>query len=294
MELSTQLKKILKLHQVEFIEAGIYRCDSLDFGLGHVFGGQVMGQALASAQQQVPEHRILHSLHAYFLRSGDESLPIVYRVENMRDGRTYSARRVEAIQKGQPIFYMTCSFKEPEKGLEHQIAMPEVSQPEALESQAVLMQPYLDQLPKHAHAFFEADAAFEMRPVEPLNLISDGQRSSRQHVWLRANGTLPTTQRRVHQYLLAYISDFNFLLAATRVHGISLVSGKVRMATIDHAMWFHQLIDLNEWILYEVEHSFSGGGRAFVSGRMFTQQGTLVAQMTQEGMLRLKSSAVTN
>lgn len=293
MESSTHLKKLLKLHQVEFIEEGIYRCDSDDLGLGHVFGGQVMGQALASAQQQVPEHRMLHSLHAYFLRAGDASLPIVYRVENMRDGQSYSARRVEAIQKGQPIFYMTCSFKEPEKGLEHQISMPTVPDPATLENQVVLMQPYLNKLPKHMHAFFEAEAAFEMKPVETLNLIPGEQRLCRQHVWLRANGFIPTSQRRVHQSLLAYISDFNFLLAATRVHGLSLMSNQMRMATIDHAMWFHQLNDLNEWILYEVEHSFSGGGRAFVSGRMFNQQGTLVAQMTQEGMLRLKSSAET-
>tara|TARA_B100001094_G_C18195576_1_gene810569 strand:- start:1549 stop:2409 length:861 start_codon:yes stop_codon:yes gene_type:complete len=282
------LKDLIHLHEVEVIEQGLYRCHSQTLGFGHVFGGQVMGQALAAAKQRVPSDRILHSFHAYFLRAGDDTLPIVYRVEVMRDGGTYSARRVEAIQKGQPIFYATCSFKQPEEGLEYQAQMPQVPMPETLQNQAQLAAPWRDKLPPSMQVLFSEEAAFEFRPVDAIDPRSQEKQEPTFAVWLKANGQL-SDDLRMHRYLLAYASDFNFLTTASRPHGLSFLDPQLNMATIDHAMWFHRSFRVDEWLLYVVENSSTGGGRAFVQGRFFTKEGLLVAQTTQEGVFRLRS-----
>ena len=284
--MSQVLDDLLSLLSLEQIEVGLYRGQSQDLGFGHVFGGQVMGQALSAAAQTVDSERQVHSFHSYFLRAGDEKLPIVYDVENMRDGGSFSARRVKAIQKGRPIFYMTCSFQKPEQGLDHQSQMPDVPGPEGLLNQQELASTLRDKVPRKVLEKFMADSPLEMRLVNPCNPMAPNQREPIRHVWIRANGKVPN-DLSVHEYLLAYASDFNFLVTAAQPHGVSFLTLGMRMATIDHAMWFHRPLDLSQWLLYSIDSPNAGGGRGFVRGEFYTQSGELVASATQEGLIRL-------
>ncbi|WP_281213617.1 acyl-CoA thioesterase II [Shewanella insulae] len=284
--MSQVLDDLLSLLSLEQIEVGLYRGQSQDLGFGHVFGGQVMGQALSAAAQTVDNERQVHSFHSYFLRAGDEKQPIVYDVENMRDGGSFSARRVKAIQKGRPIFYMTCSFQKPEKGLDHQSKMPDVPGPDGLLNQQELASTLRDKVPRKVLEKFMADSPLEMRLVNPCNPMAPIQSEPIRHVWIRANGKVPN-DLSVHEYLLAYASDFNFLVTAAQPHGVSFLTPGMRMATIDHAMWFHRPLDLSQWLLYSIDSPNAGGGRGFVRGEFYTQGGELVASATQEGLIRL-------
>ncbi|ABO24422.1 acyl-CoA thioesterase II [Shewanella loihica] len=284
--MSQVLDDLLSLLSLEQIEVGLYRGQSQDLGFGHVFGGQVMGQALSAAAQTVDSERQVHSFHSYFLRAGDEKQPIVYDVENMRDGGSFSARRVKAIQKGRPIFYMTCSFQKPEQGLNHQSKMPDVPGPEGLLNQQELASTLRDKVPRKVLEKFMADSPLEMRLVNPCNPMEPNQSEPIRHVWIRANGKVPK-DLSVHEYLLAYASDFNFLVTAAQPHGVSFLTPGMRMATIDHAMWFHRPLDLSQWLLYSIDSPNAGGGRGFVRGEFYTQSGELVASATQEGLIRL-------
>lgn len=284
--MSQVLDDLLSLLALEQIEIGLYRGQSQDLGFGHVFGGQVMGQALSAARRTVPQERQVHSLHSYFLRAGDEKLPIVYEVENMRDGGSFSARQVKAIQKGRPIFYMTCSFQEPEEGFSHQAEMPEVPGPEGILNQQELAMTMRDKVPARMLEKFMADAPIEMRLVNPLNPVAPAATEPVRHVWLRANGALPP-EHEMHDYLLAYASDFNFLVTAAQPHGVSFLTPGMRMATIDHSLWFHRPVNMGEWLLYAIESPNASGGRGYVRGQFFNQQGELVASATQEGLIRM-------
>ena len=283
---SQVLNDLLSLLSLERIEEGLFRGQSQDLGFGHVFGGQVMGQALSAAKQTVSASRQVHSLHSYFLRAGDEKLPIVYDVEVMRDGGSFSARRVKAIQKGRPIFYMTCSFQEFEQGLEHQDKMPKVPGPEGLLNQQELAMTLQDQVPPKMLEKFMADAPLEMRLVDACNPMLPTITEPKRYVWIRANGKV-TRDVSVDEYLLAYASDFNFLVTAAQPHEVSLLTPGMRMATIDHSMWFHRPVDLNDWLLYSVDSPSASGGRGFVRGQFFNQKGELVASATQEGLMRM-------
>ncbi|MCL1139028.1 acyl-CoA thioesterase II [Shewanella pneumatophori] len=284
--MSQVLDDLLALLSLEQIEEGLFRGQSQDLGFGHVFGGQVMGQALSAAKQTVSPDRKVHSLHSYFLRAGDEKLPIVYDVEIMRDGGSFSARRVKAIQKGRPIFYMTCSFQTAEEGYEHQAVMPDVPGPEGLLNQQELAMTLRDKVPSKVLEKFMADTPIEMRLVNPSDPIAPKPSEPVRHVWIRANGQVPDNLC-VHDYLLAYASDFNFLVTAAQPHGVSFLTPGMRMATIDHAMWFHRPFDFSQWLLYSIESPNASGGRGFVKGQFFNQQGELVASATQEGLIRM-------
>ncbi|ARD23097.1 MULTISPECIES: acyl-CoA thioesterase II [Shewanella] len=284
--MSQVLNDLLSLLSLEQIELGLFRGQSQDLGFGHVFGGQVMGQALSAAKQTVNEDRHVHSLHSYFLRAGDEKLPIVYDVENMRDGGSFSARRVKAIQKGRPIFYMTCSFQAPEEGFEHQAEMPVVDGPDGLLNQQELASTMRDKVPANILEKFMADSPIEMRLVNPIHPIAPDSTEPKRYIWMRANGHIPS-DHSVHEYLLAYASDFNFLVTAAQPHGVSFLTPGIKMATIDHAMWFHRPFNFSDWLLYSVESTNASGGRGFVKGQFFDQQGRLVASATQEGLLRM-------
>ncbi|MCE9686778.1 acyl-CoA thioesterase II [Shewanella sp. AS16] len=284
--MSHVLDDLLSLLSLEQIEIGLFRGQSQDLGFGHVFGGQVMGQALSAAKQTVPPERKVHSLHSYFLRAGDEKLPIVYDVEIMRDGGSFSARRVKAIQKGRPIFYMTCSFQAEEAGFEHQASMPQVPGPEGLLNQQELAMTMRDRVPPRMLEKFMADAPIEMRLINPLNPVAPAATEPHRYLWLRANGTVPADEH-VHDSLLAYASDFNFLVTAAQPHGVSFLTPGMRMATIDHSMWFHRPFDIGEWLLYSIDSPTASGGRGYVKGQFFNQQGELVASATQEGLLRM-------
>ncbi|WP_163937191.1 acyl-CoA thioesterase II [Paraferrimonas sp. SM1919] len=279
------LQNLVDIHNLEELDKGLFRGQSVDLGFGHVFGGQVMGQALAAASRTVANDRKVHSFHSYFLLPGDEHAPIIYNVEILRDGGSFSSRRVKAVQKGRPIFYMTCSFQSEEAGFEHQSPMPNVPAPEGLLNQQQLAQGLIGKVPEKVLQHFLKDSPIEMRLVSPQNPLSDKPQSPIKQVWLRANGNL-AEECDLHRSLLAYASDFNFLVASIQPHPISFLTPGLKMATIDHAMWFHRPIKFDEWLLYHVESTSATGGRGFVKGQFFDIEGKLVASTTQEGLIR--------
>ncbi|WP_145561661.1 acyl-CoA thioesterase II [Yersinia bercovieri] len=284
--MSQPLAKLLDLLHLEKIEEGIFRGQSEDLGLRQVFGGQVVGQAIYAAKQTVPMDRIVHSFHSYFLRPGDSSKPIIYDVETLRDGTSFSARRISAIQNGKPIFYMTASFQSQEEGFEHQNSMPEVPSPDGLMSESDIARQFAHLIPEKVREKFIGNQPIEMRPVKFHNPLQGSVEEPNRYVWFRANGEMPD-DLRVHQYLLGYASDFNFLPTALQPHGIGFLEPGVQIATIDHSMWFHRPFRLDDWLLYAVESTSASRARGFVRGQIYNQQGVLVASTVQEGVIRL-------
>ncbi|PWW14488.1 MULTISPECIES: acyl-CoA thioesterase II [Pseudidiomarina] len=283
--MSQVLSDLLNLLRLETIEQGIYRGQSQDLGFGAVFGGQVIGQALSAAKETLPEDRKIHSLHSYFLRPGDAHKPIVYDVEAIRDGKSFSTRRVQAIQFGKPIFYMTASFQIDEPGFEHQDAMPQVPGPEGLVSDIDIYREHADLIPASIRNKFICEKPIEMRFVTANNPFKPHVDEPRRYVWLKANGDMPNDPR-VHKYLLAYASDFNFLPTALQPHGHSFAQPYIQMATIDHSMWFHQDFRMDDWLLYAIDSPRASGARGLVRGQIFTREGLLVASTMQEGVMR--------
>lgn len=282
------LSDLLALLDLEPIEEGIYRGQSQDLGFGAVFGGQVMGQALSAAHATVPAERGVHSFHSYFLLPGDARKPIVYDVDVIRDGRSFSARRVKAIQKGRPIFFMTASFQIDEEGMEHQAPMPDVPGPDGLESELEVARRHAHLIPEKVRDKWTCDKPIEIRPVRMLNPLNPRPSEPVRHVWFRAAGRMPD-DLRVHKYLLAYASDFHFLATALQPHGKSFLTPGLKMATIDHAMWFHRPFRFDDWLLYAVDSPTASGARGLVRGQVFTRDGRLVASTIQEGLIRLRT-----
>ncbi|WP_411853055.1 acyl-CoA thioesterase II [Yersinia enterocolitica] len=287
--MSQALKKLLDLLFLEKIEEGIFRGQSEDLGLRQVFGGQVVGQAIYAAKQTVPTDRVVHSFHSYFLRPGDSSKPIIYDVETLRDGNSFSARRVSAIQNGKPIFYMTASFQSQEDGFEHQNTMPDVPPPEGLMSETDIARKFAHLIPEKVRDKFIGHQPIEMRPVKFHNPLQGSTAEPNRYVWFKANGEMPD-DLRVHQYLLGYASDFNFLPTALQPHGIGFLEPGVQIATIDHSMWFHRPFRLDDWLLYAVESTSASGARGFVRGQIYNREGVLVASTVQESVIRLHRS----
>lgn len=283
--MSQALHNLLNLLNLEKLEEGLFRGQSEDLGLRQVFGGQVVGQALYAAKQTVPDERVIHSFHSYFLRPGDSQKPIIYDVENLRDGKSFSARRISAIQHGHPIFYMTASFQAPESGFEHQNAMPVAPDPETLVSEREIAHSMATLLPAKARDKFLAERPFDIRPVKFHNPLKGHVDEPARQVWIRANGELPNDQR-IHQYLLGYASDLNFLPVALQPHGKGFLEPDMQVATIDHSMWFHRPVDMSQWLLYSVVSTSASGARGFVRGEFFTAEGVLVASAVQEGVMR--------
>lgn len=287
--MSQALHNLLNLLNLEKLEEGLFRGQSEDLGLRQVFGGQVVGQALYAAKQTVPEARIIHSFHSYFLRPGDSQKAIIYDVETLRDGKSFSARRVSAVQNGQPIFYMTASFQAPESGFEHQNSMPVVPGPDNLPSEQDLAQKLAAHLPLKLKEKFLAERPLDIRPVQIHNPLKGRVDEPVRQVWIRANGQLPD-DRRIHQYLLGYASDLNFLPVALQPHGKGFLEPDMQVATIDHSMWFHRPFDLSDWLLYSVVSTSASGARGFVRGEFYTRNGTLVATTVQEGVMRQREA----
>ena len=286
--MSQALANLLSLLNLEKIEEGLFRGQSEDLGLRQVFGGQVVGQALYAAKETVPEDRLVHSFHSYFLRPGDSLKPIVYDVEVLRDGNSFSARRVAAIQNGKPIFYMTASFQAPESGYEHQKSMPEAPSPDGLPSELEIAHKLSHLLPQPLKEKFLRDKPLEIRPVEFHNPMKGHVAPPARQVWIRANGRV-ADDLRVHQSLLGDASEFNFLVVALQPHGVGFLEPGMQVATIDHSMWFHRPFDMNEWLLYSVESTSASSARGFVRGEFYTQDGVLVASTVQEGVMRKRS-----
>lgn len=273
------------LLRLERIEQHLFRGQSQDLGWGAIFGGQVLGQALSAAAQTVPADRVVHSLHAYFLRQGDASRPVVYEVDPIRDGNSFTTRRVVAVQGGHAIFSLATSFQVEEPGFSHQTVMPEVPPPEGLLSEVELAQRIADRLPEKMKTIALAPRPIEIRPVQPLNLMSGKPTSARRQLWYRAAGKLPDDPA-VHRYLLAYASDFNFLLTSMLPHGVNWSTPGMQVSSLDHAMWFHRPFRMDEWLLYDVDSPSATGARGLVTGRFYTQDGQLAASVMQEGLIR--------
>ena len=279
------LKDLLGQLSLEKLEESLFRGQSQDLGLGLVFGGQVMGQAISAAKDTVKEEQHIHSFHSYFLRAGQTDKPIVYDIERIRDGRSLSVRRIKAIQDGEAIFYMTASFKAKEKGFEHQDKMPDAPAPEALISEQDIALIHTDMLPDHVRDKLVCEKPIEMRPVTFVNLVEPEVENPKRMVWFKASGKMPN-DLSVHRYLLAYASDFNFLPTALQPHGVSFFTPGMQVVTIDHSMWFHHDFRLDEWLLYVVESTAASDGRGLVRGQFFTRDGLLVASTIQEGLIR--------
>lgn len=279
------LKDLLHLLELERIEDNIFRGESRDIGSSRVFGGQVLGQALTAASYTV-EDRDVHSLHAYFLRTGDVNAHIVYDVDRARDGRSFSNRRVVAIQHGRPIFNMTASFQKPEQSIEHQSSMPDVPAPEELADIREIRGEELDKIPQKMRRYLTHERPFEMRPVEPTSLIAPQPTEPVRHFWFKTIDALPD-EAQLHRNLLAYLSDYQLVATATLPHGIRFELGNVQLASLDHAMWFHRPLRLDDWFLYALKSPNAGSARGLAFGQFFARDGTLVASTAQEGLIRI-------
>jgi len=290
--MSRALDQLLTILDIERLEENLFRGLSPQVGWQRVFGGQVIGQALVAANRTV-NGRLAHSLHAYFLRAGDPSVPIIYNVDRIRDGGSFTTRRVVAVQHGQAIFSMAASFHREETGLEHQIKMPEVPPPESLPSEAELKACLIDRVPPQVKAYWERERPIEIRPVDLSRYLTPGNHAPSQQVWIRATGELPNDQS-LHQCVLAYASDFTLLDTALIAHGRFVFDPKLILASLDHALWFHRKLRADEWLLYAQDSPISGGGRAFCRGMLFTRDGKLVASTAQEGLLRERSATRTD
>ncbi|GAB3501703.1 acyl-CoA thioesterase II [Amycolatopsis cihanbeyliensis] len=277
------LDRLIGLLDLEKIEENIFRGVSPAHSPVRVFGGQVAGQALVAAGRTVPEERKVHSLHAYFIRGGDPSVPIVYEVDRIRDGRSFTTRRVVAIQHGKAIFSLSASFQREEPGVEHAEAMPEVPGPESLPTLAERAAGYADRLGIHA----------QPRPID-LRYVNDppwvtresGEREARNRVWMRADGRLPD-QQLLHVCVLTYASDMTLLDSVLARHGVYWDLDRVLGASLDHALWFHRPFRADEWFLYDCASPSASGARGLATGRFFTADGTLIATVVQEGLLRV-------
>ena len=283
------MNDLLDILDLEMLEHNLYRGRSPKSGWQRVFGGQVIGQALVAAQRTVSAERHVHSLHAYFMLPGDPSVPIVYQVDRPRDGGSFSTRRVTAIQHGRAIFSLASSFHVDEAGLEHQIDMPaDVPMPEDLRSQRELIEAVGDQIPEIIRRFWGRERPMEIRPVNVEHYLSRKKLPPRQSVWMRAIGAVPD-DRALQAAVLAYLSDMTLLDTATFAHGRSGFEPEIQMASLDHAMWFHRPHPLDDWLLYVQDSPSTMGARGFTRGQLYGRDGTLVASVAQEGLVRLRS-----
>jgi acyl-CoA thioesterase-2 len=279
------LQELLTLLKLEPIEENIFRGQSQDLGFGNVFGGQVLGQALSAAYQTVVPERRVHSLHAYFLRAGDATRPIVYTVDCIRDGKSFTTRRVVAVQKGRPIFSMSASFQIPEDGFEHFDKAPMVPGPEGIASELEFAQQIAANIPDSIREKILCRKPIEIRPVEPMNPFSPEKRPPVRYTWFKAIDTVPD-DFAVHQSLLAYASDFGLVVTSMYPHGHSFWEPEMQVASLDHAMWFHREFRMDDWLLYAMASPNACKARGLSHGKIYTRQGTLVASVTQEGLIR--------
>ncbi len=281
-----RLPDLLRILDLERIEDNLFRGDSRDVGAPQVFGGQVLGQALVAASRTV-EGRQVHSLHAYFLRRGDLSVPIVFEVDRSRDGGSFTSRRVVAIQHGQQILTMSASFQAAEPGLEHQAPMPAAPPPESLRDLGEIEAEVIERMPHKAAGYFRNQRPFEFRAVSPDDYLTREKRGARKLVWFRVTGQLPDDQA-LHRCLLTYVSDYHLLATATMPHGVNFL--ELQVASIDHAIWFHRDLRVDQWMLYEIESPSASGARGFSRGAIYARDGALVASVAQEGLIRADSS----
>lgn len=286
--MSKALARLIDNIHLEKIEINIFRGVTLDSARGRVFGGQVLAQSINAAQRTVASPLVMHSLHAYFLRPGDPETPIIYEVDRIRDGKSFTTRRVVAIQHGRPIFNVSLSFQLREQGFEHQARMPDVPGPDDLSSDDVFLREV--QVDKRAAQF---EWPIEFRQVDRVDLVNPEVAPPKAHVWFRAAGHLADDHTQ-HQELLAYASDNHILSTALRPHGVGVFAPGMQMASLDHTIWYHRDFRIDDWLLCELESTNAGHGRAFTRGNIFDRQRVLVASIAQEGLVRYRQPGDQN
>ena len=286
---NTALNALLATLNLEQLEDNLFSGARGNEGWQRVYGGQVLGQALVAAARTVDPARSIHSLHGYFLLAGDPARPIIYDVERIRDGGSFTTRRVKAIQHGRAIFFMSASFHKPETAFGHQIAMPSVPSAEDLPNPKDLLGKLLDSLPANKRAYWERERPIDMRIVDVSRYMSREKKEPIQHIWLRASGALPSDPM-LHQAVLAYASDFTLLDTALIAHGKLLFDSDIQLASLDHALWFHRPFRADEWMLYVQDSPNAHGARGFCRGSVYRRDGVLVASVAQEGLMRIRDT----
>ncbi len=286
-EMTQILDALVNLLTLERIEENLFRGASQDLGFPQLFGGQVLGQVISAASQTVTPERHVHSLHGYFLRPGDSHQPVVYDVDRVRDGGSFTTRRVSAIQKGQTIFTGIASFQAEETGYEHQLPMPDVIGPDDLPNEWELLHKLSPMVPERLMEKLRRPKPIEIRPVTLVDPANPQPIEPVRHLWFRADGSLPDSPA-LHKYLLAYASDFSFIGTALQPHGVSSWSKFIQLASLDHAIWFHREVKMDDWLLYSIDSPWAGNARGFARGSIFNRQGELVASVAQEGLIRVR------
>lgn len=285
----TAMDVLLQTLDLETLEENLFRGVSPQVGWQRVFGGQVIGQALVAAQRTVTADRFVHSLHAYFMRPGDPAVPIIYEVDRIRDGGSFTTRRVVAIQHGAAIFALSASFQVEEGGLEHHVSPPSVPQPEELMGEAEMKAMFLANAPGAIRRYWEQPRPIEIRPVSLKHYFSRERQEPVQHVWVKATGAVPDN-RPMQAAVLAYLSDMTLLDTSLRAHGTSIFDRSLQVASLDHAMWFHRPVKLDDWLLYTQDSPSTSGARGMNRGSLFDRSGNLIASVAQEGLIRKKAN----
>ena len=284
--MTAALQNLLDTLDLEPLERNLFRGRSPQVGWQRVFGGQVVAQALSAAVRTVPAERQAHSLHGYFLRPGDPAVPIIYEVDRIRDGKSFTTRRVVAIQHGHAIFSMSASFQVEENGLDHQLPAPAAPDPEALISEDQLKKRFMEGAPASVKAYWQRERPIELRPVSLRHYVSREKLEPSQQVWFRATGAMPDDPA-LHRAVLAYASDMLLLDTSLYPHGRTLFDRDLQVASLDHALWFHRPFRVDAWLLYVQDSPSAFGGRGFSRGAIFTRDGVLIASVAQEGLIRV-------
>ncbi|MEK1887847.1 MAG: acyl-CoA thioesterase II [Phyllobacterium sp.] len=288
--MSKAMKELLSILDLETLEHNLFRGRSPQVGWQRVFGGQVIGQALVAAQRTVDSSRHVHSLHGYFMRAGDPKVPIIYEVDRIRDGSSFTTRRVVAIQHGHAIFSLEASFQIEEGGLEHQVPRPlDITAPEQLISDKDLKEQYLQNAPANIRRYWEQDRPIELKPLSLTHYFSREKLAPEQNVWIKTTGPVPG-DRAVQAAVLAYLSDMTLLDTSLYAHGRSIFDRDLQVASLDHAMWFHRPCNFDDWLLYTADSPSASGARGFTRGTLYSRDGTLIASTAQEGLIRVHST----
>lgn len=275
---------LIQTLELEPLELNVYRGRNRDIGTRHIYGGQVLAQSVLAASRTVDDDRPIHSMHGYFILPGDLEAPVVYFVDRLRDGGSFTTRRVTAIQHGRAIFNMSASFHKVEPGPTHQSPMPDVPGPDELPTELELIREMQDRIPEGARAILTQDRPLDIRPIDPVDPFDPEPRDPIRHIWIRAHGSVGTPLH--HRAILAFASDYGLLAAALQPHGITWRRNNVMVASLDHSIWFHRPVDVTDWLLFTMESPTAGGARAFSRGTFYTRDGELVASVAQEGLVR--------
>ena len=284
--MTNALKKTLELFNLTRIDRDLYSWTGESVGFQRIFGGQIMAQCLIAGYQTVTKERMAHSFHSYFLRPGDFNQNIIFEVDRIRDGKSFTTRRVNAIQNGEAIFSCSISFQKREKGLSHQIKMSDIPGPEKLKSDMELRKNLKSKIPKKYLPMWLRDREIETRQVEEVDLLKPQKLPPYRNAWMKPNGKLPTNER-IHQALLLYVSDMGLLGSAINPHEVNFMSKNFQSASLDHVMWFHGKVNFNNWILHHMHSPISANARGFSRGSIYTKAGKLIASTAQEGLMRV-------